>query len=144
MFKFKFFTIIFIFLYLNVAFSNEIKIQERINNFKNSKESIRKISQNVRNKNYSYINNDILFLYSWFKVMPSYFPKGSEASINNNSDASAEIWENFSLFQKFSDNAMKISLQMINSINKNNLEDLDNMLNELSRTCSSCHKRFRN
>ena len=33
-----------------------------------------------------------MFLYNWFKILPSYFPQGSEASISNNSDASAEIF----------------------------------------------------
>ena len=95
-------------------------------------------------KSYYNVNHNILFLYNWFKVLPSYFPKGSEASILNDSDASSEIWENFNLFKKYSDNTKNISLSILESLNKKDRKSIDNMFDELSRSCSTCHRRFRN
>ena len=115
----KCFIILFSYLHINFAYANEIKIQERIKNFKSSKEAMKKINESIRKKNYSSLNDQILFLYNWFIILPSYFPEGTESSIKNNSDASANIWENFTMFQNYSNNSKNISLKILNSINKN-------------------------
>ena len=89
-------------LFVNHACANDNIINERIKNFKSAKQSMKVINQSLIKENYLHINDHILFLYNWFKILPSYFPLGSEASMTNNSDASAEIWENFALFKNLS------------------------------------------
>ena len=131
-------------LFVNYASANDNIINERIKNFKYAKKAMREINQSLTNENYLNINDNILFLYNWFKVLPSHFPQGSEASISNNSDASAEIWENIDLFHKYSNNSKNITLGILKSLDKNNKKNIKVKLDELSRSCSTCHKKFRN
>ena len=131
-------------LFVNYASANDNIINERIKNFKYSKKAMREINQSLINENYLNINDNILFLYNWFKVLPSYFPQGSEASISNNSDASAEIWENLYLFHKYSNNSKNISLGILKSLDKNDKKNIKVKFDELARSCSTCHKKFRN
>tara|TARA_B100000965_G_C18972580_1_gene490458 strand:- start:63 stop:491 length:429 start_codon:yes stop_codon:yes gene_type:complete len=131
-------------LFVNYASANDNIINERIKNFKYAKKAMREINQSLTNENYLNINDNILFLYNWFKVLPSYFPQGSEASISNNSDASAEIWENLDLFHKYSNNSKDISLGILKSLDKNDKKNIKVKFDELTRSCSTCHKKFRN
>ena len=131
-------------LFVNYASANDNIINERIKNFKYAKKAMREINQSLINENYLNINDNILFLYNWFKVLPSYFPQGSEASISNNSDASAEIWENLDLFHKYSNNSKNISLGILKSLDKNNKKNIKVKFDDLARSCSTCHKKFRN
>ncbi len=131
-------------LFVNYASANDNIINERIKNFKYAKKAMREINQSLTNENYLNINDNILFLYNWFKVLPSYFPQGSEASISNNSDASAEIWENLDLFHKYSNNSKNISLGILKSLDKNNKKNIKVKFDDLARSCSTCHKKFRN
>ena len=131
-------------LFVNYASANDNIINERIKNFKYAKKAMREINQSLTNENYLNINDNILFLYNWFKVLPSYFPQGSEASISNNSDASAEIWENLDLFHKYSNNSKNISLGILKSLDKNNKKIIKVKFDDLARSCSTCHKKFRN
>ena len=131
-------------LFVNYASANDNIIKERIKNFKYSKKAMREINQSLINENYLNINDNILFLYNWFKVLPSYFPQGSEASISNNSDASAEIWENLDLFHKYSNNSKNISLGILKSLDKNDKKNIKVKFDDLARSCSTCHKKFRN
>ena len=136
--------IIFSYLFLNYAYANENIINERKKNFQVAKNSMKEINQALIKKSYIKVNHNILFLYNWFKILPSYFPKGSEASILNESDASSEIWENFNLFEKYSNDSKKISFSILESLNKKDRKNIDNMFDELSGSCLTCHRRFRN
>ena len=140
----KFLITIIACLFVNYASANDNIINERIKNFKYSKKAMREINQSLINENYFNINDNILFLYNWFKVLPSYFPQGSEASISNNSDASAEIWENLDLFHKYSNNSKNITLGILKSLDKNDKKNIKVKFDELTRSCSTCHKKFRN
>ena len=140
----KFLITIIACLFVNYASANDNIINERIKNFKYAKKAMREINQSLINENYLNINDNILFLYNWFKVLPSYFPQGSEASISNNSDASAEIWENIDLFHKYSNNSKNITLGILKSLDKNDKKNIKVKFDELSRSCSTCHKKFRN
>ena len=131
-------------LFVNYASANDNIINERIKNFKYAKKAMREINQSLTNENYLNINDNILFLYNWFKVLPSYFPQGSEASMSNNSDASAEIWENLDLFHRYSNNSKDISLGILKSLDKNDKKNIKVKFDELTRSCSTCHKKFRN
>ena len=131
-------------LFMNHAFADVNKINERITNFKNSKKAMKKIKESIIKDQYLHTNDNALFLYNWFLVLPSYFPQGSEASITNNSDASSEIWENFDLFRKYSNNSKNISFSILKSLEKKDRENIKVKFDELARSCSNCHKKFRN
>ena len=88
-YKLQILMFIFVFNFsLNISYADEMYIQKRIHNFKIAKKAIKNINNHIIKKDYIKINDEIVFLYNWFSVLPSYFPKGTEASIENNSDAS--------------------------------------------------------
>ena len=68
-------------LFVNYAFGNDNVINERKKNFQIAKNTMKEINQSLMNESYFNVNHNILFLYNWFKILPSYFPKGTEASI---------------------------------------------------------------
>ena len=140
----KILIIIIVSLFVNHAYGDDKKINERISNFKNSKKAMHQIKESIIKDSYLQANDNALFLYNWFKILPSFFPKGSESSISNNSDASFEIWENFDLFQKYSANSKIISLSILKSLEKNDRENVKVKFDQLARSCSTCHKKFRN
>ena len=140
----KFFIIIISCLFVNYAYANSDIINDRIKNFKFAKKAMNKINQSLIKANYVNINDNILFLYNWFKILPSYFPEGSESTISNNSDASAEIWENLVLFEEYSNNSKNISFRILKLLEKDDIKDIKMNFDELNRSCSTCHRKFRN
>ncbi len=140
----KIIIIILSLLFVNHTFGDEVKINERMMNFKYSKKAMEQIKESIIKDRFLHINDNALFLYNWFLVLPSYFPKGSESSISNNSDASSEIWENFDLFRKYSNNSKNITLSILRSLEKKDKKIVKLKFDELERSCRSCHKKFRN
>jgi cytochrome c556 len=76
--------------------------------------------------------------------MLSYFPKGSEASIDNHSSASGDIWDNFQYFEKLvNDKQVGIGQIILSAQNKDNAQVVD-AIRQITNTCNSCHQQFRN
>ena len=93
--KFLFFTLI---LFNIPSYVNENLINERIEFFKNSDKSVSNIKKLIKLKDYDAIVKEGKFIYEWSKSIPLYFPEGTQASMENGSDASYEIWMNFTDF----------------------------------------------
>jgi cytochrome c556 len=93
--KFLFFTLI---LFNIPSYANENLINERIEFFKNSDKSVSNIKKLIKLKDYDAIVKEGKFIYEWSKSIPLYFPEGTQASMENGSDASYEIWMNFTDF----------------------------------------------
>ena len=144
-YKLQILMFIFVFNFsLNISYADEMYIQKRIHNFKIAKKAIKNINNHIIKKEYIKINDEIVFLYNWFSVLPSYFPKGTEASIENNSDASSEIWEKFHVFESLASNSKIISLNMIDDLKQNYYKQIRVKFDQLNQSCSVCHNKFRN
>ena len=55
------------------------------------------------------------FIYKWSKSIPLYFPEGTQASMENGSYASYEIWINFKDFTNKAKITEKASFELIQS-----------------------------
>ena len=84
------------------------------------------------------------FIYKWSQSTPLYFPEGTQASMENGSDASYEIWINFKDFTNKAKITEKASFELIQSAREKNLELLKVSLKKITSSCNSCHKSFRN
>ena len=140
----KMILVIFLIFFNISCFSKERLIQERITFFKKSEKSLTKISKLLITKNYEEIINEARIINDWSKLIPSFFPEGTQATITNDSDASSDIWMNFDDFTKKAKKTEYYSLQIINSALKNNFDGIKIALNKTSASCTSCHRSFRN
>jgi len=124
--------------------SEESLIQERITFFKKSEKSLIKINKLLITRNYQKIINEAKFINDWSKLIPSFFPEGTQATMTNNSDASSDIWINFDGFVMKAQKTEQHSMQIINAALNNSFDGIKIALKKTSNSCTSCHRSFRN
>ena len=83
-------------------------------------------------------------IVNWSRNLRQLFPEGSEASVQNLSSASSDIWENPKAFQKAIDASVKVANDLFNALSEGQLENAKAIGSRLPLTCSACHQRFRN
>ena len=83
-------------------------------------------------------------IVNWSRNLRQLFPEGSEASVQNISSASSDIWENPKAFQKAIDASEKIATELFNALSDGQLEKAKAIGSRLPLTCIACHQRFRN
>ena len=83
-------------------------------------------------------------IVDWSRNLRRLFPEGSEASVQNLSSASSDIWENPKAFQKAIDTSEKMATDLFNALSEGQLENAKAIGGRLPLTCSACHQRFRN
>ena len=83
-------------------------------------------------------------IVTWSRNLRQLFPEGSEASVQNLSSASSDIWENPKAFQKAIDTSEKMATDLFNALSEGQLEEAKLIGSKLPLTCSACHQRFRN
>ena len=131
-------------LCIKPSFANDNIINERTNLFKKSNESISIIKKLIKLEDYDAIVKEGKFIYKWSQSIPLYFPEGTQASMENGSDASYEIWINFKDFTNKAKITEKASFELIQSAREKNLELLKVSLKKITSSCNSCHKSYRN
>lgn len=103
-----------------------------------------KIKSRIRALDYSQILIDAKSIHKWTNIMLKYFPIGSHASVDNSSAASDEIWENFQLFETFT-NAKKDGMEkLIIAVGNKDKQQIVEAFAEAQNSCNACHERFRN
>jgi len=126
------------------CWSEESLIQERITFFKKSEKSLIKINKLLITRNYQKIINETKFINDWSKLIPSFFPEGTQATMTNNSDASFDIWVNFDVFVMKAQETEQHSMQIINAVLNNSFDGIKIAIKKTSNNCTSCHRSFRN
>jgi len=126
------------------CWSEESLIQERITFFKKSEKSLIKINKLLITRNYQKIINEAKFINDWSKLIPSFFPEGTQATMTNNSDASSDIWINFDDFVMKAQETEQHSMQIINAALNNSFDGIKIAIKKTSNSCTSCHRSFRN
>ena len=126
------------------CWSEESLIQERITFFKKSEKSLININKLLTTRNYQEIINEAKFINDWSKLIPSFFPEGTQATMTNNSDASSDIWINFDDFVMKAQETEQRSMQIINAALNNSFDGIKIAIKKTSNSCTSCHRSFRN
>ena len=140
----KYFFLIFIIFFSSISFGSDKIIEERIANFKIIEKSLNNINKFANLKKFDEIISEAKVINEWLINLPSYFPAGTQASMTNNSDASSDIWNNFDKFLQLVDNTHNNTILIINSAKEENLNNLFNAINNTSKSCTQCHRLFRN
>ena len=147
MYKCKFFVILFLIAFPFFSYSYQGAadiIKERMDKFQESKNLMRTINKSLSNNDFNVVTQSAEKLNKWANEMDKYFPKGSEASTSNNSEASSNIWSEPEDFKK-AINRFEISSVGLIKISKNkNIDETVSSFREVAASCKGCHQKFRN
>ena len=103
-----------------------------------------KIKSSIRALDYSQILIDAKSIHKWTNIVLRNFPIGSNASVDNSSAASDEIWGNFQLFETFT-NAKKDGMEkLIIAVGNKDKQQIVEAFAEAQNSCNACHERFHN
>ena len=147
MYKCKFVLILFFITFSFLSYSNEdstAMIKERMEKFQESKNLMRAINKNLSDNNFNVITQSAEMLNKWANEMHEYFPKGSEASSTNKSQASDDIWSDPEGFKKAIKAFEKASAKLIKISKNKNIDDAASSFREVAASCKGCHQKFRN
>ena len=147
MYKCKFVLILFLISFPFFSYSQEGStgiIKERMNKFQESKNLMRTINKSLSDNNFDVINQSAEKLNKWANEMHEFFPKGSEASSTNKSQASDDIWSNTEGFKKAIKTFEKASAKLIKISKNKNIDDTASSFREVAASCKGCHQKFRN
>ena len=147
MYKCKFVLILFLITFPFFSYSHKGAagiIKERMDKFQESKNLMRTINKSLRNNNFNVVTKSAEKLNKWANEMEKYFPRGSEASTSNKSEASSNIWSEPEDFKK-AIKKFEISSAGLIKISKNkNIDETVSSFREVAASCKGCHQKFRN
>ena len=147
MYKCKFFVILFLIAFTFSSYSHEGAtgiIKERMEKFQESKNLMRTINKSLSDNNFDIISQSAEKLNQWASEMHKYFPKGSEASASNKSQASGDIWSDPEGFKKAVKKFEIASAKLIKISQNKNIDDTVSSFREVAGSCKGCHQKFRN
>ena len=147
MYKCKFVLILFLISFPFFSYSNEgatAIIKERMKKFQESKNLMRTINKSLSDNNFDIISQSAEKLNQWASEMHKYFPKGSEASASNKSQASGDIWSDPEGFKKAVKKFEIASAKLIKISQNKNIDDTVSSFREVAGSCKGCHQKFRN
>ena len=147
MYKCKFVLILFLISFPFFSYSQEGAtgiVKERMDKFQESKNLMRTINKNLSGNNFNVISQSAEKLNKWAIKMHEFFPKGSEASTSNKSQASDNIWSDPEGFKKAVKKFEITSAKLIKISQNKNIDDTVSSFREVAASCKGCHKQFRN
>ena len=147
MYKCKFVLILFLISFPFFSFSNEGAtniIKERMGKFQESKNLMKTINKSLSENNFDIISLSAEKLNKWGSEMHKYFPKGSEASSSNKSQASDNIWSDPEGFKKAVKKFEITSAKLIKISQNLNIDDTVSSFREVAASCKGCHEQYRN
>ena len=147
MYKCKFVLILFLISFPFFSYSYEGAtgiVKERMDKFKESKNLMRTINKSLSDNNFDIIRQSAKKLNKWASEMHEYFPKGSEASSSNKSEASDNIWSDPKGFKEAIKKFEISSAKLIKISQNKNIDDTVSSFREVAASCKGCHKQFRN
>lgn len=119
-------------------------IDQRIQLFKQSGKSIRAINIHIKAGEIELAANETEFHITWATEMHDYFPVGSQASINNNSKASGDIWNNWEKFLSIKSKYQIEAKALKAALLAKDKAIIKQSFLAIASTCKSCHQSFRN
>ena len=115
-------------------------VKERMDFFTKSKENLKAIKTHFRNGDLDAIVPLATQIRDWAKKMPAYFPAGSDGKP---SEASPQIWLDFSGFERAANANYKAANQLVIAAKAGDSEAAINAFKTTAATCKSCHKSYR-
>ena len=117
--------------------SNEV--ETRTKRFQENKSNMKSIFESINFDDFPSIIDAASDISSWANEMASFFPEGSESR-----GASNEIWVNFDDFKLAASNNKDAADKLITFAKNSDMKQVKIAFKELSATCKSCHRKFKN
>ena len=115
-------------------------VKERMDFFTQSKENLKAIKTHFRNGDLDAIVPLATQIRDWAEKMPAYFPAGSDGKP---SEASAQIWLDFSGFERAANTNYQAANQLVIAAKAGDSKAAINTFKITAETCKSCHKSYR-
>lgn len=136
-----------ILLFLNINWpvsASEELITERIRSMEVAEKAMELIKKSIASSDYKTAEKNAEKVKSFADNILHYFPIGSGASASNSSEASNEIWEDFSAFKSNVEDIRNFVKQMLLGARTNKKKVISEAFFEASNSCDNCHNDFRN
>ena len=114
-------------------------IEERKTNFRENKDSMKLIYSGIQSNDFNLISEDGKKIALWAEKMHEYFPPGSVSR-----GSSETIWENFEQFKNKAKDNKDAATNLVLFAAEKNLDKVKSSFSQLSDTCKSCHRSFKN
>ena len=114
-------------------------VDKRKENFQGNKESMKNIYQAIKGNDLQKIIESSNKIELFASEMANYFPVDSSSR-----GASDDIWINFDGFKKKAQENETAAKLLKNAAQQNKIDELNDLFNQLSMTCKSCHRSFKN
>lgn len=115
-------------------------VKERMDNFKQSKASMKSIKNALTVGDFDEIAREASSINTWAKKLVDHFPEGSNAAP---SEALSDIWEDFERFQEHSDAQVVASTRLQQAAENSGLDASVEAFHRLAQTCKACHDSYR-
>lgn len=113
-------------------------IEDRQANFKANNLAMRTIGAAIGANDVDTIKAQANKIAEWAKVMPDYFPEGS-----NSPSVKDDLWANFDLFVSQANDNHKAALALIEVADSNDQDKIVGALRAVGATCKACHQNFK-
>ena len=114
-------------------------VDKRKENFQGNKESMKNIYQAIKGNDLQKIIESSNKIELFASEMANYFPVDSSSR-----GASDDIWTNFDGFKEKAQENETAAKLLKNAAQQNKIDELNDLFNQLSKTCKSCHRSFKN
>ena len=115
-------------------------IAERKENFRANVKALKLIQPAMADGDMETISNEAKAIADWAKVMPEFFPDGSDMG---DTKARPEIWENWDDFLAKAAANQDAALALAELAATGDQDALPGAFGALSKTCGDCHKLYK-
>ena len=120
------------------ALGSEI-IDKRKKLYQQNKDNMKLIYNAINSENFEQVIKSAGEIESFANKMTAYFPAGSISR-----GSSENIWSDFEGFTKAAELNSNAAKALIIAAQDNKLDELNSLFSELSSTCKSCHRSYKN
>jgi len=115
-------------------------VKERMDNFKESKASMKLLKKAVRNKDFDVIVKEAGSIHRWAEKLTTYFPEGSNP---HPSEALDLIWKEIDRFELRAVDQLEASGRLRQAGMERDSEAAASDFSELGKSCKACHNDYR-
>jgi len=115
-------------------------VKERMENFKQSKASMKAIKSALRAGDFDTISAEASSINIWANNLVDHFPDGSNPPP---SEALGRIWEEFEQFKDRAGAQVDASSQLLVAAENRDIDGSTESFSELAQTCKACHDDYR-
>ena len=115
-------------------------VKERMDNFDDSKASMKLLKKAVRNNDFATINQEAGSINRWAVQLTDHFPEGSNPPP---SEALDLIWQEFEQFKQYADTQVKASEALQQAGINSDTGAAKKAFSELAKSCKGCHDNYR-